>query len=184
MAILVLWGVALCGCSRSERVEKRVESLAKSPEAAYHVEPLERAVRDESWLEYGALPTGVRRFLFVPQGAMNVGGTGTTFAATIVMCGSAGEAHDMWARSGALVPTAGKMTKDFGSDELERWGGQLTGRWNRAVVAVYVQEKNAGRGPEILRDDAQSVTSEEEWTAVMGVIAEAVREGDWQGILN
>jgi hypothetical protein len=177
--MLVACVATLCGCSQSEKVEKRVENLAKSPEAAYHVEPLERAVRDESWLEYGALPTGVRRFLFVPQGAMNVGGTGMTFAATIVMCGSVGEARDLWARSGALVQTAGKMTKDFGSDEMERWGGQLTGRWNRAVVVVYAQEENEGHGPEMLRDDAQSVTSEEEWTAVMGVIAEAVREGDW-----
>jgi hypothetical protein len=156
LALALALSGGLLGCSDTAQIQKRVENLPEQHFDSFHVTPLEERIWGEYWLQYGPTPNAVRRYVFVPTG------TATTFSATFVVADSTKHAHRLWQGGGSESQVMGKMSKNYGADELESWPGHLVGRWKQVVVVVYT---NGG-----------IPTSADEWSSVMSIIESAVGE--------
>jgi hypothetical protein len=102
--------------------------------------------------------------VFVPIGKIGWQATGTTFDATFIFADSLEHAHGIWERSGVEISVAGKISKDYGADELKTWPGHLAERWKRTVVAVYT--------------DREMPASTQDWASVMHIIESVTYERD------
>lgn len=156
LALALVWCGGSLGCSNTAQIQKQVESLPEQHFDSFRVSPIEKRIWGEDWLQHGPAQIAVRRYVFVPTG------TGTTFSATFVFADSTKHAHTLWQGGGGVVQVVGKMSKNYGADELETWSPQLVGRWKHVVVAVYT--------------DRGRPVSAQEWSSVMGIIESVLSE--------
>jgi hypothetical protein len=145
-----------CGVSASAQhptkpdVRQRVESLGNGlGRDAFRIFPIDKPIWDEEWAKLAPTPNDIRRFVFVARGR------GLSFYVTFVLDGSDRHAQAMWERSSALVQMAGRISKEFGADELESWPSHVTGRWGHTLATVST--------------DGTAATPEE-WNSVMRIV--------------